>query len=62
METTEVTSAASTVGDLAASSEAEWAAQPLRPMAHWVSMPTANGGSRLAMVWETPDPMPPYQR
>jgi len=40
------------VGDL------EWTAAPLRPVAHWVSMPAANGRSRLSMVWEIPDPMP----
>jgi hypothetical protein len=47
------------VADLLASDDVEWTAQPLRPVAHWVSMPTADGRSQLSMVWETPDPMPP---
>lgn len=37
----------------------EWSAAPLRPVAHWVSMPTGAGRTRLEMVWEVPDPMPP---
>jgi hypothetical protein len=38
---------------------AEWDASPLRPVAHWVVMPTGLGRNRLEMVWEVPDPMPP---
>lgn len=34
--------------------EAEWAAQPLCPVAHWV---VTDG--RLACVWEVPDPVVP---
>lgn len=37
----------------------EWNAVGLRPIAHWVMMPTGGGHSRLAMVWEVPDPLPP---
>lgn len=37
----------------------EWDAAPLRPVAHWVTMPDASGGTRLGMVWEVPDPLPP---
>ena len=39
--------------------DAEWNVAPLHPVAHWVLMPTSGGGSRLEMVWEVPDPMPP---
>ena len=35
----------------------EWDASPLRPVAHWVQMPTSGGRSRLEMVWEVPDPI-----
>jgi hypothetical protein len=38
--------------------DSEWNAVGLRPIAHWVRMPTADGGNRLAMVWAVPDPMP----
>jgi hypothetical protein len=41
-------------------SGSEWTARPLRPVAHWVQMPTAGGRPRLEMVWEIPDPMPPH--
>ena len=37
----------------------EWNARALRPVAHWVKMPTTGGRSVLSMVWEVPDPMPP---
>ena len=37
----------------------EWNVAGLRPVAHWVLMPTSGGRSRLSMVWEVPDPMPP---
>jgi hypothetical protein len=37
----------------------EWNASPLRPVAHWVRMPTSGGRSRLEMVWEVPDPIAP---
>jgi hypothetical protein len=37
----------------------EWSAVSLRPVAHWVLMPTPGGASRLSMVWEIPDPIPP---
>ncbi|MFI7586362.1 hypothetical protein ACIB24_04745 [Spongisporangium articulatum] len=37
--------------------ESEWSAPRLRPVAHWVVMPTERG-DRLTMVWETPDPLP----
>lgn len=37
---------------------AEWSAEALRPIAHWVLMPSAGGGSQLRMVWEVPDPIP----
>ena len=40
----------------------EWNALGLRPIAHWVLMPAAGGRSRLSMVWEVPDPMPPSHR
>ena len=40
-------------------SGSEWDAAALRPVAHWVLMPTAGGRSQLAMVWEVPDPLPP---
>jgi hypothetical protein len=36
----------------------EWSARPLRPVAHWVLMPTTGGRARLEMVWEAPDPIP----
>lgn len=39
--------------------DAEWNVAPLHPVAHWVLMPTSGGDSRLEMVWEVPDPMPP---
>ncbi len=39
--------------------EVEQAARALRPVAHWVLMPTGGGHARLEMVWETPDPLPP---
>lgn len=42
-----------------ASSGAEWSAPALRPIAHWVLMPGERGRSRLTMVWEIPDPLPP---
>ena len=45
--------------DIPAGSNAEWAAAALRPVAHWVLMPQGAGRSRLQMVWETPDPLPP---
>jgi len=35
----------------------EWDASPLRPIAHWVLMPTTGGRNRLEMVWEVPAPM-----
>jgi hypothetical protein len=38
--------------------DSEWNAVGLRPIAHWVRMPTADGRYRLAMVWAVPDPMP----
>ena len=37
----------------------EWGAAALRPVAHWVRMPGADGRGRLSMVWEVPDPIPP---
>jgi hypothetical protein len=37
--------------------DVEWTASPLRPVAHWVSMPIGTGRRRLEMVWEVPDPM-----
>jgi len=43
-------------------SGSEWHSANLRPVAHWVLMPTADGRSRLSMVWETPDPLPPGTR
>jgi hypothetical protein len=61
METVKLTSLVSPIADRAATNDAEWAAQPLRPVAHWVSMPLANGRSQLSMVWEIPNPMPPHQ-
>ena len=39
-------------------SGSEWHSVNLRPVAHWVLMPTADGRSRLSMVWETPAPLP----
>lgn len=39
--------------------DSEWNAAALRPVAHWVQMPTTGGRSVLSMVWEVPDPMPP---
>ncbi|MFN8077668.1 MAG: hypothetical protein U0Q15_19920 [Kineosporiaceae bacterium] len=38
--------------------EPEVEARPLRPRAHWVSMPDGQGRSRLTMVWAVPDPLP----
>ncbi len=40
-------------------SGSEWDASPLRPVAHWVQMPTSGGRTRLQMVWEVPDPIAP---
>ena len=37
----------------------EWTAGPLRPVAHWVTMPVGDGRTRLEMVWEVPDPIAP---
>jgi hypothetical protein len=42
--------------------EVEQTAGPLRPVAHWVLMPTGGGHARLEMVWETPDPLPLHDR
>lgn len=36
----------------------EWTGVRLRPVAHWVLIPTSGGGARLSMVWEVPDPIP----
>jgi hypothetical protein len=47
------------VAPVPAGSVSEWSAPALRPVAHWVLMPAADGRSRLEMVWETPNPMPP---
>lgn len=35
----------------------EWTAGPLRPVAHWVTLPSADGRPRLQMVWEVPNPV-----
>jgi hypothetical protein len=47
-------------GSTAATTEtgSEWTARPLRPVAHWVLMPTSGRRARLEMVWGVPDPMP----
>ena len=51
-----------TVGDAPSLHDApsiEWAAASLRPVAHWVQMPGEGGRTRLEMVWQVPDPLPP---
>jgi len=38
----------------------EWTeASVLRPVAHWVCLPAGDGRTRLGMIWEVPDPLPP---
>jgi hypothetical protein len=59
MESIEVTEAGLRLEESIGAARSEWDAAGLRPVAHWVSMPTAGGGSRLSMVWEVPDPIPP---
>ena len=39
--------------------EAEFSAQPLRPVAHWVVLPEDTGSHRLTCVWEVPNPQVP---
>jgi len=59
METTRTTVPDQRLGDSAmGTASSEWNARGLRPVAHWVLMPTPGGRSRLSMVWEVPDPMP----
>ena len=65
METTRITVSDGRLGESTINEPAinqagsEWNARGLRPIAHWVLMPTSGGGSRLSMVWEVPNPMPP---
>jgi hypothetical protein len=35
----------------------EWTAGPLRPVAHWVTLPGDDGRRRLQMIWEVPNPV-----
>lgn len=60
METTRTTVPDQRLGDesLVATGHSEWNAVGLRPIAHWVLMPTSSGGNRLSMVWEVPNPLP----
>jgi len=51
-------SSADTRAANAQTARSEWTATALRPIAHWVQMPTTGGRSRLHMVWEVPDPLP----
>jgi hypothetical protein len=37
-----------------AGSETEWTAAPLRPTARWVPVSTADGRTRMEMVWSEP--------
>ena len=65
METTRTTVPDGLLGEPASGEKplnqtgSEWNARGLRPIAHWVLMPTAGGGNRLSMVWEVPNPIPP---
>jgi hypothetical protein len=58
METTRTAVPEPRLGQPVNTATSEWNAVGLRPIAHWVLMPTATG-NRLSMVWEVPDPMPP---
>ena len=61
METTKTTVPDQRLGDesVVTAGRSEWNAVGLRPIAHWVQMPTSGGGTRLSMVWEVPNPLPP---
>jgi hypothetical protein len=58
MESTRTTVPDQRLGYSATGTSSEWSASGLRPVAHWVLMPTPGGRNRLSMVWEVPDPMP----
>jgi hypothetical protein len=63
METTRTTVPDQRLGDsVVDASRSEWNAVDLRPVAHWVLMPSAGGRRQLSMVWEVPDPLPPSLR
>jgi hypothetical protein len=59
MKSTGITVPEQRLAESALTSGSEWHAVSLRPVAHWVLMPTPGGRKRLAMVWEVPDPIPP---
>lgn len=40
----------------------EWDAPALRPVAHWVKLPDGQGGLKLSMIWEVPNPLPSSAR
>lgn len=42
-----------------AGTEAEWAAQPLHPVARWRTETDEQGRDRLTCVWEVPEPVLP---